>query len=31
MKDCINILDGEFQILSVTPNMYDEVEEVGSW
>ncbi|XP_016939634.3 uncharacterized protein [Drosophila suzukii] len=28
MKDCINILDGEFQILSVTPNMYDEVEEL---
>ncbi|XP_043951476.1 uncharacterized protein LOC108027015 [Drosophila biarmipes] len=28
MKDCISILDGEFQIVPVTPNMYDEVEEL---
>ncbi|KAH8344066.1 hypothetical protein KR084_003865 [Drosophila pseudotakahashii] len=28
MNDGISILDGEFQILPVTPNLYDEVEEL---
>ncbi|XP_017013119.3 uncharacterized protein [Drosophila takahashii] len=28
MNDGISILDGEFQILPVTPNLYDEVEEM---
>ncbi|XP_017056630.1 uncharacterized protein LOC108098308 isoform X3 [Drosophila ficusphila] len=28
MKDCINILNGEFQMLRVTPNLYDEVEDL---
>uniref|UniRef100_A0A6P4FW00 Uncharacterized protein LOC108053497 n=1 Tax=Drosophila rhopaloa TaxID=1041015 RepID=A0A6P4FW00_DRORH len=28
MKDCTSILDGEFQILRVTPKFFDEVEEL---
>ncbi|XP_033164532.1 uncharacterized protein LOC117143798 [Drosophila mauritiana] len=28
MKDCIEIFDGEFEVLRVTPPLYDEVEEL---
>lgn len=29
MKDCTAILDGEFEILRVTPDLYDDAEEVN--
>lgn len=28
MKDCVEIFEGEFEVLRVTPPLYDEVEEV---
>jgi len=30
MNDCVSILGGEFQLLRVTPELYNEAEEVST-